>query len=71
MNRFPDHPFVREAIECPLCGSPKKVGHVACYECGVANWTDGTEMERHDAELLLDAAEEQHAADNEQFRVGA
>lgn len=63
-NRFPDHPFTRESWECPICGSTKRAGLVACDECFLGIWGDGTADQRAEAEEQLDAAEQQHVQDN-------
>lgn len=71
MNHFPDHPFVREAIECPICGGSKRGGRIACGDCFQEIWGAGSDDQRAEAEERLDTAEEQHIQDNSQFGVGA
>lgn len=71
MTRFPDHPFVREAWECPICGATKRPGLVACDECFLSIWGSGTEDQRAEAEDQLDAAEAQRVADNGFGGMGA
>ena len=70
-HRFPDHPFVRESMECPLCGSIKVYGHIACDDCFQEVWARGDADTQNDAEDRLDAAEAEHAMNNSQFGVGS
>ena len=69
--RLPDHPFIRESWECPLCGADKQSRHIACTGCFEDIWGRGTDDERAEAEERLDAAEDQYVQDNGFNGMGA
>jgi hypothetical protein len=49
-----DHPRVRASERCPLCGGPKTVGLIACWNCyNQENLRDGNAL----AEAIFDNAE--------------